>query len=343
MLELTCPVPIAPRTIQLAHGGGGRAMRSLIESVFRPAFANARDLRHDSAVLALGPDVAFTTDGYVVKPLFFPGGDIGKLAVFGTVNDLAMAGARPRFLSAGFILEEGLPLETLERVVRSMADAARATGVEIVTGDTKVVDRGKGDGIFITTSGVGSIPDGVKVAPSRVEPGDAVLVSGDLGRHGIAILSVREGLAFEGAIESDCAPLHELVAGLIDGGVDVHCLRDLTRGGLVSALNEIASDGNVGVAIDETVVPVSEPVAAACEILGLDPLHVANEGRLVAFVAARDRERALAILRAHPLGRDAALIGEATDTNRGAVLARGRLGGTRLLDLLSGEQLPRIC
>ena len=256
---------------------------------------------HDSAVLPTdGARLAFTTDSYVVNPLFFPGGDIGKLAVCGTVNDLAMAGARPAYLGAGFILEEGLPMETLRRVVASMAEAARAAGVRIVTGDTKVVDRGKGDGIFINTSGVGWVPPGVEISPARVAPGDAILLSGDLGRHGVAIMSVREGLQFEGVLESDCAPLADLVAAMLATGADIHCLRDLTRGGLAAALNEIALDARVGIEIDESAIPVAEPVAAACELLGLDPLYVANEGRLVAFVPAAAADRVLEVMRHHP-------------------------------------------
>jgi hydrogenase expression/formation protein HypE len=349
-LTFTCPVPHgAPATVQLAHGGGGRMMRELIERVFLPAFGNqALRSRHDSAVVELtGKRLAFTTDSYVVSPLFFPGGDIGTLAIYGTVNDLAMAGARAKYLSAGFILEEGLALATLERVVASMRMAARRAGVELVTGDTKVVDRGKGDAIFINTAGIGLVPEGVEVAPSRVRPGDAIVVSGDLGRHGIAIMSVREGLRFETAIESDCAPLAESVSALLEAGVEVHCLRDLTRGGLAAALNEIAADGNVTIAIDEGKIPVSEPVAAACEILGLDPLYVANEGRFVAFVAARHADKALEILRRDDsAGGSAAIIGTVEESSRetaGMVSLRGVLGNSRVLDLLSGEQLPRIC
>ena len=343
---LSCPAPLGRHTtVQLGHGGGGRLMRGLIEQVFLPAFANpALEARHDSAVVALaGARVAVTTDSYVVSPLFFPGGDIGTLAVYGTVNDLAMAGAEPLCLSAGFILEEGFPLEDLRRIVASMQAAARQATVDIVAGDTKVVDRGKGDGCFITTTGVGLVPAGVDIAPARVRPGDAVLVSGDLGRHGIAILSVREGLAFEAPIESDCGPLAPLVTALRAAGIEVHCLRDLTRGGLAAALNEIALSAGVGIEVDETQVPVSEAVAGACELLGLDPAYVANEGRLVAFVPGEAAARALETLRIHPAGRGAAWIGRVTETPPGTVTLRTRLGGRRLLDLLSGEQLPRIC
>jgi hydrogenase expression/formation protein HypE len=343
---LSCPATLgAHPTVQLAHGGGGRLMRGLIDELFLPAFANpALAARHDSAVVTLaGARLAFTTDSYVVTPLFFPGGDIGRLAVYGTVNDLAMAGARPAYLSAGFILEEGFPIEDLRRVVASMRDAARAAAVELVTGDTKVVDRGKGDGLFVNTAGVGLVAEGVDIAPTRVRPGDAVLVSGDLGRHGIAILSVREGLAFEAPIESDCAPLASLVEALLEGGIEVHCLRDLTRGGLAAALNEIAADGRVGLEIDEAAVPVTDVVGGACELLGLDPLYVACEGRLVAFVPPDHADRALDIMRRHPAAPDAARIGQVAGAGAGTVVLRNRLGGRRLLDLLSGEQLPRIC
>lgn len=347
--SLDCPVPHLPSTIQLAHGGGGRMMRRLIQSIFYKAFASPALLEHhDSAVLDLGaPEngrkIAITTDAYVVSPLFFPGGDIGRLSVIGTVNDLAMAGARPSHLTASFILEEGLALNTLERVAASMRAAADESGVQIVAGDTKVVDRGKGDGIFITTSGVGLIPTGITIAPRRVLPGDVILVSGDLGRHGIAILSVREGLAFEAPIESDCAPLHESIAALINAGVDIHCARDLTRGGLSAALNEIAEDAGLHITVNEAAIPVSEPVSGACEMLGLDPLYVACEGRMALFVAAPDADRALAILRSLPVSREASIIGSVASSPAGSVALKTRLGGTRALDLLSGEQLPRIC
>jgi hydrogenase expression/formation protein HypE len=350
--NLSCPVPLDDHgTVQMAHGGGGRLMRGLIEGMFLPAFEPARrDASqrprppHDSAVLEIdGTRLAFTTDSFVVSPLFFPGGDIGKLAVFGTVNDLAMAGARPAWLSAGFILEEGLPLETLRRVVASMREAADQVGVRVVTGDTKVVDRGKGDGVFINTAGVGLVPKGVDISPARVAPGDAILLSGDLGRHGIAIMSVREGLRFEGAMASDCAPLWGLVEALLRAGCEIHCLRDLTRGGLAAALNEIADHARVGIELHEASIPVAEPVAGACELLGLDPLYVANEGRLIAMVPAEAADCTLDIMRQHPLGSEAAIIGTASQTHPGTVEVRGRLGGGRIVDLLSGEQMPRIC
>ncbi len=287
--------------------------------------------------------MAFTTDTFVVSPLFFPGGDIGRLAVFGTVNDLAMAGARPVALSAGFVLEEGLPLDTLRRVVRSMAQAARQAGVRVVTGDTKVVDRGKGDGVFINTAGVGLVPPGIEVSPQRVAVGDAVLISGDLGRHGLAVMSLREGLEFETELESDCAPLADLVQAMLAAGTEVHCLRDLTRGGLAAALNEIAQDAGVGIELDEAAIPVCPPVAAACELLGLDPLYAANEGRLVAFVPAEAAEQVLRIMQAHPHAPQPAIIGRVTRQHPGIVELRSLLHGGRVLDLLSGEQMPRIC
>lgn len=345
---LACPAPILDHPhVLMAHGGGGRLMKELIERVFYPAFANPRlEQRHDGAMLDLEGGtgrLAFTTDSYVVRPLFFPGGDIGTLAVNGTVNDLAMCGARPRWLSAGFILEEGLPVEVLERVAQSMQRAARAAGVEIVTGDTKVVDKGKGDGLFINTAGVGVLEPAVRIHPRQVRPGDAVLISGDVGRHGMAILSVREGLEFEGGIESDCAPLAAMVQGILEAGVAVRCLRDLTRGGLASALNEIAEHAQVRIDIDEAAVPVTETVRGACEILGLDPLYVANEGRLVAFVAPADAERALAAMRADAQGRGACRIGTVAESAEGLVTLRSPIGANRILDLLSGEQLPRIC
>ena len=342
----SCPIPQSNYAqILLAHGGGGRLMHQLIEQTIVPAFRNpVLDVRHDSAVLDVGGTrLAFTTDSYVVRPLFFPGGDIGTLAVNGTVNDLAMAGARPLYLSASFVLEEGLPVETLQRILASMRRAADAAEVQIVTGDTKVVDRGKGDGIFITTAGVGRIEHALAITPASVRPGDAVLLSGDLGRHGMAIMAVREGLDFETTIESDCAPLAGLVADLISGGIEVHCLRDLTRGGLASALIEIAEASGVQIHMREAAVPVNEEVRGACEILGFDPLYVANEGRFACFTPQADAEQALRILRSHPLGKDAALIGSVTQKAPGLVTLESRIGATRIVDMLSGEQLPRIC
>ncbi len=343
---LTCPAPLGRHTtVQLAHGGGGRLTRELIERVFVPAFSNAALLeRHDSSVIEVGGSrLAFTTDSYVVAPPFFPGGDIGKLAVFGTVNDLAMAGARPLYLSAAFILEEGLAIEELRRVVASMRSAAEACGVELVTGDTKVVDRGKGDGIFINTSGVGAVPEGVSISPKRIQAGDAILLSGDVGRHGIAVLSARNGLAFEHPVESDCAPLIAEVTALLEAGVDVHCLRDTTRGGLATALNELAIDAGISLEVDERSIPVSDGVAAACELLGLDPLYVACEGRLVAFVPEAQVDQAVDALRGCRSSPDAARIGRVAPGPKGMVTLETSVGSRRLLDMLSGEQLPRIC
>ncbi len=340
-----CPTPAVPSTIQLAHGGGGRLMRELVTREILPAFADPSVATgHDGAVVVLGGGrVAFTTDTYVVSPRSFPGGDIGGLAVYGTVNDLAVTGAVPAYLSVAFVLEEGLPMDELRAVVASMRAAAAACGVALVTGDTKVVDRGKGDGLFVNTAGIGVVPPGVDVHPRRVRAGDVVLLSGDVGRHGVAVLSVRDGLAFETPVSSDCGSIAPLVADLVAAGVDVHCLRDPTRGGFAAAVNEIASDAGLGVEVDEAAVPVGDAVAGACELLGLDPLYVACEGRLVAFVPERDAERALAVLRRHPLGAAAAAVGRVVDGPAGMVTLRTRLGSRRLLDLLTGEQLPRIC
>jgi hydrogenase expression/formation protein HypE len=344
--SLACPLPLEQYPhVLLAHGGGGRLMHQLIEQVFVGAFGNPLlDARHDGATFNLGgARVAFTTDSYVVRPLFFPGGDIGTLAVNGTVNDLAMCGAQPLYLSSGFILEEGLPVETLWRVVQSMKRAAGEAGVSLVTGDTKVVDRGKGDGIFINTAGVGIVEHGLDISPSSVRRGDAILLSGDIGRHGIAIMAAREGLEFECAVESDCAPVADLVMQMLDAGVEVHCLRDLTRGGLTSALVEIAEAAGVRIQLDEQAVSVREDVRGACEILGFDPFYLANEGRFVAFVAARDAERALEIMRSHPSGEGAGPAGRVVEPGSPLVTLRSRIGTNRILDMFSGEQLPRIC
>lgn len=341
-----CALPLADETrILLGHGGGGTLTRRLISSVFGARFSNPRlDERHDGAVLELGGvRVAFTTDSFVVKPLFFPGGDVGKLAVHGTVNDLAMCGARPAYLSAAFILEEGLPRETLERVAESMREACAACGVELVTGDTKVVDKGKADGLFVNTAGVGLVAAPRPVAPRSVRPGDAILVSGDVGRHGMAVMSVREGLGFEAPILSDTAPVAAPVLDLLESGVDVHCLRDATRGGLAAVLVEIAESAGRSLLIEEPAVPVEEPVRAACELLGLDPLHVANEGRFAAFVPEADAERALAVLRRHPVSAGARAIGRVLEDGRGVVTLKSALGVGRLLDLPAGDPLPRIC
>jgi len=344
--SLACPVPLPYKAeITVGHGGGGRLTQDLIERIFRPAFAHpALNAQHDGAVLPIGGvKLAFTTDAHVVSPLFFPGGDIGTLAVNGTVNDLSMCGALPLWLSASFILEEGFPTETLQRVVNSMRDAAAAAGVAIVTGDTKVVERGKGDGIYITTSGVGVIQHALTIAPSSVRAGDAVILSGDIGRHGMAIMASREGLEFESAIESDCASLVTTVQALLAAGIEVHCLRDLTRGGLATALVEIAETAKLSIAIDEAAVPVTDLVRGACEILGLEPLYVANEGRFVCILPAAQADTALGILERSSVGGPARLIGHVGSKPAGSVTLRSIIGAERILDRLSGEQLPRIC
>jgi hydrogenase expression/formation protein HypE len=320
-------------------------MHQLLETVFGPAFSNSiLDQREDSAAFELeGRRLAFTTDSYVVRPIFFPGGDIGSMAVYGTVNDLAMSGARPLYLSSAFILEEGLPMETLRRVVRSMRDAARRCGVQVVTGDTKVVDKGKGDGLFVNTAGIGVIETPLIIGPRSVQPGDAVLVSGDVGRHGMAIMAVREGLQFESAIESDSASVAASVLELLRAGIEIHCLRDLTRGGLAGALNEIAETAGVRIALEESRILVREDVHAACEMLGLDPLHVACEGRYVAFVAARHATEALQILEKSGGDPGPARIGTVGERATPLVTLKSAIGASRILDMPSGEQLPRIC
>jgi len=341
-----CPVPVGDTGfVQLAHGGGGRLMHDLLERMVLPALGNPiLESRHDGAVLGVnGTRLAFTTDSYVVRPLFFPGGDIGALAVNGTVNDLAMCGARPLYLSAGLILEEGLPLDTLNRVLASMRQAAAAAGVQFVTGDTKVVDKGSGDQIFLNTAGIGLLEHALSIAPAQVCPGDAILLSGDIGRHGIAVMAVRQGLEFETTIESDCAPLAQPVLALLDAGFEVHCLRDLTRGGLATALVEIAETARLSIAIDESVIPVKEDVQGACEILGFDPLYLANEGRFVVFLPATRAAEALDVLRSHPVSSEAVWIGTVGQNAGAMVTLRSRIGTTRVLDMLTGEQLPRIC
>ena len=341
-----CPVPISEtRHVLMGHGSGGKLTAQLIERMFVPAFRNpALERLDDQAQLDVdGVRLAFTTDSYVVTPIFFPGGDIGELAVNGTVNDLAVGGARPLALSLAFILEEGFALDDLERVVASTQRAAARAGVPVVTGDTKVVPRGKGDGIFINTSGVGVIPAGVRLGSDRVAPGDVVLVSGSIGDHGVAILSRRAGLEFDGDLASDTAPLHELCGAILATGADVHAMRDPTRGGVAATLVEIATRRRLGVDLDERRLPVRDAVRGACEIFGLDPLLVANEGKLVVFVAERDADAALAAMRAHPLGAGAAAIARVTDAHAGTVVARTAIGGERVLDLPFGEALPRIC
>ncbi|MBW1696838.1 MAG: hydrogenase expression/formation protein HypE [Deltaproteobacteria bacterium] len=342
----TCPMPFKqyPK-ILLSHGGGGTLMHQLIEDMFLASFGNSIiNARDDAAVLeGLSSRIAYTTDSYVVQPIFFPGGDIGSLAVNGTVNDLAMSGARPLFLTAGFILEEGLDMEVLWRVVKSMTRAAKKAGVSIVAGDTKVVDKGKGDGIYINTSGIGFIEHDQRISPRMVQNGDVLILSGDIGRHGIAVMAIREGLEFESDIKSDCAPLVHMVADMIAGGIELHCMRDLTRGGLAGALNEIAENSQKAIHIDQCSIPVQDDVSAACEMLGFDPLYVANEGKFIAFVPEKDARHAVNILKQHPQGREASIIGEVKDRDKGIVTMKTRIGTTRIVGMLSGEQLPRIC
>jgi hydrogenase expression/formation protein HypE len=346
--NLNCPVPrVADDRIVLAHGGGGRLTHELIEKIFIPAFSNAAlEQRHDGAIVAVnGSRLAFTTDSFVVRPLIFPGGNIGDLAVNGTVNDLAMCGAKPLYLSTGFILEEGLEMETLRTVVNSMKQAAAKANVQLVTGDTKVVDKGKGDGIFVNSSGIGVIDSKLKMptTPRSVQPGDAVIVSGDLGRHGISILSVREGLEFESPILSDCANLWPAVEALLNANIEIHCLRDLTRGGLATTLNEIAADRNVCIKLEEALIPVDEVVQGACEILGLDPLYVANEGRFAVFVPAAQVDAALEVMKKVEVSQGSVHAGKVEESPGRTVILQSRIGGNRVVDMLSGEQLPRIC
>lgn len=346
----TCPLPLRDYpTIVMGHGSGGQMSFDLVRYMFLPLFDDAELARlGDSTVLEapVGDHTsrfAISTDSFTVTPLFFPGGDIGQLAVHGTVNDLAMSGATPLWLTVGLILEEGMPMDDLGRIVTGMAAAARAAGVAIVAGDTKVVDRGHGDGVFINTTGVGLVPRGVNVGPERARPGDVILVSGTIGDHGVAVMSKREGLEFETAIESDTAALHTLVAAMLEETHEINVLRDPTRGGLASALNEIARASKVGIEIDEQALPVRPAVRAACEMLGLDPLYVANEGKLVAFVPATHAGAVLAAMRAHPLGGDAARIGQVVQEHPAKVTARTGIGGRRVVDMQVGELLPRIC
>lgn len=347
----SCPLPIFEhQQIVLGHGSGGKLTADLIEKVFLPAFTNSvLDKLDDQAVVEInGSRLAFTTDSFVVTPIFFPGGDIGRLAINGTVNDLAMSGARPLYLSAAFILEEGLPSEELRRVVESMRDAAQQANVQLVTGDTKVVNRGKGDKVFITTTGIGVIERAIEISASRARPGDKILVSGYLGDHGMAIMSQRENLEFEGAIESDCAPLNSLVSAMLEGAgaaadCPIHVLRDPTRGGLATTLNEIAGRSQVGMLLQESAIPVRESVQGACELLGLDPLYVANEGKLIAVVAAEAAGAVLESMLNHPTGSNASIIGEVVTEHPGMVRMKTSIGGTRILDVMFGEQLPRIC
>jgi hydrogenase expression/formation protein HypE len=342
----TCPLPLQNYpTIVMGHGAGGKMMNDLIRHLFAAEFKN--DLLGqlaDSTTFEVGSKrLAFTTDSFVVDPLFFPGGDIGELAINGTVNDLAMSGAKPLYLSAGFILEEGLPMETLGRISASMARACKAAGVQIATGDTKVVNKGHGDGVYINTSGIGIIPNDVNVAPTNAQPDDVVIVSGTMGDHGIAIMSVREGLKFQSEIKSDTAPLNGLVDVMLDVTKDIHCLRDATRGGLAAVLNELADASKVGIEFEETKVPLRGEVSAACEMLGLDPLFIANEGKLVAIIPAIYSENILRAMRAHPFGKDATIIGKVVKEHAGMVIAKTAIGGSRVVDLPAGELLPRIC
>jgi len=339
------PVDFKHGCVDLSHGGGGRAMAQLIDELFLRAFDNEW-LRqgNDQAAFSVPPGrLVMATDSHVVSPLFFPGGDIGCLSVHGTINDVAMSGAVPLYLAAGFILEEGFALADLKRIVESMAAASREAGVPVVTGDTKVVEKGKGDGVFITTTGVGVVPQGVQISGDRARPGDRILVSGTIGDHGVAIMSLRENLSFETTIRSDTAALHGLVAAMLRTVPGLHCLRDPTRGGLATTLNELAAQSGAGMLIDEAAVPVQGPVAAACEFLGLDPLYVANEGKLIAICAPSDAKRLLEAMRAHPLGRNAAIIGEVIEDPHHFVQMRTRFGGKRIVDWLTGDQLPRIC
>jgi hydrogenase expression/formation protein HypE len=339
------PLDFARGRIELGHGSGGRATAQLIEELFSAAFDNEWMQRQDDQASFDPPPgrLVLTTDSFVVTPLFFPGGDIGTLAVHGTINDIAMAGAHPLYLSASFILEEGFPLADLRRIVHSMADKARAAGVPVVTGDTKVVERGKGDGVFITTTGVGSVPPGVNIGADRARPGDQILLSGSIGDHGVTILSQREHLRFDTALQSDTAALHELVAAMIVVAPDMHCLRDPTRGGVAAVLNELARQSQVGMVIRERDIPVRPEVAAACEFLGLDPLYIANEGKLLAICPPQVARDVLAVMRRHPLGSDAAIIGEVRADVHGFVEMETAFGGKRLVDWLSSDPLPRIC
>ena len=344
--ELSCPTPLrAKDTVLLGHGSGGKLSAELIRDIFLPALGNPVLSRlDDQAVVNVnGLRLAFTTDSFVVKPLFFPGGDIGSLAIHGTINDLAMGGAAPLFLSAAFIIEEGFAMDQLRRIVNSMQHAAKAAGVQVVTGDTKVVEKGKGDGVFVNTTGVGLVPNGVELSADHARPGDKVLLNGPIGEHGIAILAQREGLEFETTIESDSAALYSLVSEMLRASSGIRCMRDPTRGGISSALNEIAARSRVAIELEERAISVREEVAGACELLGLDPLYVANEGKLVAIVAPEDAEAVRQVMRRHPLGEHSRIIGTVKDDTLGLVTMRTTLGTTRIVDMLSGDQLPRIC
>ncbi len=346
MSEFVCPLPIQYEQIVMAHGGGGRMMQQLIDSIIQPAFSNdILNQKHDSAVVEInGSKLAFTTDSYVIKPLFFSGGDIGKLAVCGTLNDLAMSGAKPLYITCSLIIEEGFAIKDLQQILQSMQQTAKQAGVLIVTGDTKVVDKGKGDGLFINTAGIGLIADQLSIAPSSIQPGDQIIINSDLGRHGVAIMLEREGMDFENSIQSDCADLSGLVQNLINSGVQLHCMRDLTRGGLASSLIELAISSKHHFEINETSLPVQDDVKSACEILGFDPLYIANEGCFVLFVPESDSEQALTFLHQHELGKQARIIGNVAGAHdKGMVTIETAMGVSRVLELFSGEQLPRIC
>jgi hydrogenase expression/formation protein HypE len=346
-LELNCPLPLQYDQIVMAHGGGGRLTQKLLESLILPVFDNPiLNQKQDSAIFEINDvKLAFTTDSYVVNPLFFPGGNIGKLAVCGTLNDLAMSGAKPLYISCALIIEEGFAIDDLKHILQSMQQTARATGVQIVTGDTKVVEHGNGDGVYINTAGIGIIADNVKISPSRIETGDCIIVNSDIARHGIAIMLQREGMNFSHNIVSDCADLSRLIQDLIQSGVDIHCMRDLTRGGLASAMIELATTSSHHIEIDETALPIQADVNSACEILGFDPLYIANEGCFALFVPEADARKTLDTLLQHPLGQPAAVMGTVKNVhkNGGLVTLRTGTGVSRVLDLLSGEQLPRIC
>lgn len=345
-LKLNCPLPLHYQQIVMAHGGGGRLMQQLLDSIIQPLFSNPLlNQKHDSAVFNVnGSKLAFTTDSYVVKPLFFSGGDIGKMAVCGTLNDLAMSGAKPLYLSCALIIEEGFAIKDLQRLIESMQHAAQQAGVMIVTGDTKVVDHGSGDGVYINTAGIGLIDDNINVSPANIQVGDSIIINSDIARHGIAIMLEREGINFENSITSDCADLSGLVQDLLQTGVEIHCMRDLTRGGLASGLIELATTSHHAIEIDETALPIHQDVNSACEILGFDPLYIANEGCFALFVPEAQSAQALNALHRHPLGKQACQIGKVTATHpKGAVTLQTAMGIGRVLDLLSGEQLPRIC
>jgi hydrogenase expression/formation protein HypE len=342
----TCPAPLRDQpNIVMGHGGGGKLSAELVEHLFLPAFDNRHlDGLGDSAVLELPPGrISMSTDSFVVRPRVFPGGDIGELAINGTVNDVAMAGATPLYISVAFILEEGMPIDELAAIVQSMAKAAGEAGVQLVTGDTKVVDRGHGDGVYINTTGIGILRDDIDIHPRNVRPGDAIIVNGTIGDHGMAIMSVREGLEFESAIKSDTAALNHLVAALLDAAIEVRAMRDPTRGGLAATLNEIAAAAGVGVVVDERTLPVDRAVASACEMLGMDPFYVANEGKMVVFVPADQADLTLEVMHANELGANAVVIGEVVENHPGVVVAKTAIGATRVVDTQVGEQLPRIC